>query len=130
MNVKLDQSFANLERALGRLNETRTLDRDANPLLIDGTIQRFEFTIELFWKTLKRLLEYEGIEGATPREALKQAYAAKWLHDEQLWLDMLRDRNRTSHVYDEEAAGEIFENIQRYLPELNRAFAYLSDVKR
>jgi len=37
---------------------------------IDGTIQRFEFVIELYWKTLKRLLALEGINTYTPRESL------------------------------------------------------------
>jgi hypothetical protein len=43
---------------------------ESNPLAIDGTIQRFEFVYELFWKTFKNLLETEGITTYTPKEAL------------------------------------------------------------
>ena len=47
----------------------------------------------------------EGIEAATPRETLRHAFRAGWLTDEAAWLQMLRDRNETSHLYDEETAG-------------------------
>ncbi len=54
--ARLRQSVENLGRALERLDEALAVPLD-NPLAIDGTIQRFEFALELFWKTLKRLLE-------------------------------------------------------------------------
>ena len=50
--AKIRQSFENLERALARLKEALNVTT-CNSLCIDGTIQRFEFVIELFWKTLK-----------------------------------------------------------------------------
>ncbi|MFS8535532.1 MAG: nucleotidyltransferase substrate binding protein [Limnochordales bacterium] len=75
--AKLRQSVASLGRALGRLDEALR-EPDTNPLAIDGTIQRFEFAIELLWKTLKRVLEHEGIQTRTPREALREAYQAGW----------------------------------------------------
>jgi nucleotidyltransferase substrate binding protein (TIGR01987 family) len=90
------------------------------PLVVDGTIQRFEFVFELFWKTLVHVLEHEGIEASTPREALRKAYAARLLEDEQDWLQMLADRNATSHVYDEEAALRIYESIRLRFPAIER----------
>ncbi|MCA1370308.1 nucleotidyltransferase substrate binding protein [Bradyrhizobium sp. BRP14] len=42
----------------------------------EGTIHRFEITIELMWKTLKRALEYEGVGPKTPRESLKEAFVS------------------------------------------------------
>lgn len=107
-----------------RLEEALEED-ELNSLYIDGTIQRFEFTIELYWKTLKRLLEVEGIETKTPREALKHAYAVDWLQDEQLWLQMLPDRNETSYVYNEEKAKQIYKNIVGYFPEMENTFKIL-----
>lgn len=38
----------------------------------DGVIKRFEFTFELFWKTIKMLLEYEGFDCAGPRSCIKE----------------------------------------------------------
>jgi hypothetical protein len=52
---KLRRSFENLERALSRLEEALGVDRK-NSLMMDGTIYRFEFTVETYWKMLKRLL--------------------------------------------------------------------------
>lgn len=121
---KRRQSLENLERALTRLEEALA-EKTVNSLYIDGTIRRFEFTIELYWKTLKRLLEEEGVETKTPREALKQAYAVGWLQDERAWLQMLRDRNETSHVYDEKKAKQIYENIKMHFPEMKRTLEYL-----
>src|SRR6267143_1687272 len=69
---KQSQSLRNLGAALERLREALQ-EPETNSLVVDGTIQRFEFVIELFWKTLKRLLAAEGIQTGTPREAIQRA---------------------------------------------------------
>lgn len=124
MNEKPSQSLTNLGAALERLREALQ-EPEENKLAIDGTIQRFEFVIELYWKTLKRLLAWEGIQTQTPREALQQAYQAGWLADETAWLQMLRDRNQTSHLYNEAMAREIYNHIKQYFPELERTYQFL-----
>ncbi len=124
MNAKAQQSLANLGRALGRLREA--LDHPAtDPLVADATIQRFEFAFELSWKTFGHLFAFEGIEAKTPREALREAYRVGWIEDETAWLEMLRDRNLTSHVYDEDVATAIYHRIRRNAPALLRAHARL-----
>ena len=123
-DIKIRQSMENLEKALNRLGEALDEAND-NALMIDGTIQRFEFTVELFWKTLKRSLAAEGIEANSPKETLKQAYAAKWLNDETIWLQMLKDRNETSHVYDEDKAREIYSHIKAYYKLLQTTYQFL-----
>lgn len=103
-----------LTRALLRLEEALAEPED-NSLRIDGAIQRFEFSFELTWKAIKRgLLEFEGIEVASPRQALQQAYAVGWIDDEALWLSLLKDRNLTSHTYKEALANEIFGRLENY----------------
>jgi nucleotidyltransferase substrate binding protein (TIGR01987 family) len=76
---------------------------------------------------LKRLLSAEGIETSTPREALQRALQAGWLMDETLWLQMLRDRNETSHVYDEALAKKIYKHIKNYFPEMKSVFRLLAE---
>jgi nucleotidyltransferase substrate binding protein (TIGR01987 family) len=115
------QSLENLGRALSRLKEALNVPID-NPLYIDGTVQRFEFAIELYWKTLKRMLQDEGITLSTPRETLKQGFQIGWLGDEEVWLGMLRDRNETSHVYDEHTAETIYQHIRTYYPVMERTY--------
>nr|WP_286183325.1 HI0074 family nucleotidyltransferase substrate-binding subunit [Bacillus sp. ISL-55] len=113
-----------MEQAITRLEEALAEDL-SNSLLVDGTIQRFEFTIELYWKTLKRILTSEGIETRTPKETLKEAYQIGWLQNETAWLQMLKDRNETSHTYDEEAALRILQNIKEYFPEMKTTLRIL-----
>ncbi|MZP28189.1 nucleotidyltransferase [Heliobacterium undosum] len=123
---KAAQSLLNLGNALKRLKEALR-EPEANTLVIDGTIQRFEFVIKLYWKTLKRLLLLEGIETTTPREALRQAFKVGWIQDENVWLQMLKDRNETSHIYDETAAKRIYRNIQSNYGILDETYHFLLD---
>lgn len=122
--IKIQQSMLNLENALLRLKEALNEPQN-NSLIIDATIQRFEFVIELFWKTLKRMLSDQGVHATTPKEVLKKAYAAEWLKNETKWLQMLEDRNATSHVYDEEKAQEIYQHIHANFSELENTFKFL-----
>lgn len=122
--AKIQQSLANLGRALERLKEALD-ETPTNSLYIDGTIQRFEFCIELFWKTIKRFLSSEGIEATTPKECLKKAFEVRWIDNETAWLQMLRDRNETSHVYDEELAKRIYHHIQQNYPEMEKTYFFL-----
>ena len=78
----------------------------------DGTIQRFEFTVELLWKTLKAILSYQGIECYSPRDCIKKAYRYGIIEDNEIFLDMLEDLNLSSHIYSQTTAEEIFERIK------------------
>ena len=108
MNVQLNINA--LENTLTRLNESLQFDL-SQPLVVDACIQRFEFCIELTWKTLKKCLAIEGIEANTPRECIQQAYSIHWINDESAWLSMLKDRNLTSHTYKEDLALEIYHRL-------------------
>ncbi len=121
------RSLTSLGNSLERLREALA-EPQTNPLAVDGTIQRFEFVIELYWKAFKRLLAVEKIQAHTPRECVKKAYQAKWISDEAIWLNMLEDRNRSSHVYNEAGAMEIYTNIRRYQPVLDDTYRLLCDL--
>ena len=104
---------ANLQAAFTRLETFLSFpiqdDRDEA-----GVIQAFEFTFELAWKTLQALAEAEMLSVATPKAALRFALRAGFINadDEALWLQMLEDRNLTSHTYKAEFARIIFGRIQ------------------
>lgn len=95
---------------------------------IDATIQRFEFTFELFWKWLKEFFYQEGVPTHTPREVLKEAFLQGFIKNESLWLNMLQDRNLTVHTYDDALADKVFERIKTYVPALRTAFEYISSI--
>ncbi|GAB4420719.1 MAG: nucleotidyltransferase substrate binding protein [Thermodesulfovibrionales bacterium] len=113
-----------LQYALDRFSDAHKRLREAinekeTPLSIDGTIQRFEFTFELAWKVIQKFIRYEGFDCNTPRECLRKAYSAGIIDNDEIWLDMLDDRNKTSHIYNEAVAKGIFNRIrQDYVMEL------------
>lgn len=98
---------------------------DRNEFIQDATIQRFEFCIELYWKVLRKFLAYEQIDAVTPREVLKNAYQFGLIDNENDWISMLIDRNRTLHVYKKEEAQRIFENIKSYYPVMSSTYQKL-----
>ena len=108
-NIKVN----NFKNALSRLKEGIAKYNGTDDLLRDGVIQRFEFTFELAWKTLKAVFEDEGLIGLnSPKTVLREAFAAELIKEDELWLAMLNDRNSTAHIYNEQLAIEICHNIQ------------------
>lgn len=86
-----------------------------NRFIIDGSIQRFEFCTELFWKTLKRILSDLGKETTYPKDILREAYQGFIIDDEDAWILILNDSNQTSHTYDETLADIIFQRLPQHL---------------
>lgn len=110
-------SLEQCEKALDRLRQAVEEAKDGNELKQDGAIQRFEFTFELLWKTLRVYFAYMGKRFANPRETLKEAFRQQMFTEEQTFLDMLEDRNISTHTYDFETTRKIFGHIRdHYLP--------------
>lgn len=101
-----------LDRAIKSLKEALSVPEMENRLNIDACIQRFEFTIELFWKFLKKILELDGKIVIQPKSILREAFASSLIENETLWISMLDDWNMTSHSYNEDLADEIYHNIR------------------
>jgi len=114
---KIKDKIIDLEKAIIKLHESLKRDPKKDDIVIDATIQRFEFTYELSWKLMKAYLEYNGnLEATSPRRAIQESFKEGIIEDGNEWLKMLQDRNQTSHTYDEGTALEIFENIKnRYI---------------
>ena len=109
------QKIENYKNALAQLEEAiqRYQQSPNDTLYRDGLIQRFEFTVELAWKSIKEYLEDQGmvLSIASPRGILKEAFAAGVLDDGAQWNAILTARNLTSHVYDEKTAMDIAQQI-------------------
>lgn len=109
-------------RACSRLDESTKLEV-YNEIVFDGVIQRFEFTFELSWKLMKVFLEYTGIsEIRSPRGAIREAFAFGLIDDGDQWIDMMEDRNKAPHLYDEEEARLIYEKIKNGHSDLLKEF--------
>ena len=112
LNSKWKERFDNYSKALTKL-ETALQQKSFSVLEKDGVIKRFEFTVELAWKTIQDLLTergYPDVKG--PKPVIKQAFQDGIIIEGQAWIDMLDDRNRSSHLYDESVALGIFDKIQ------------------
>jgi nucleotidyltransferase substrate binding protein (TIGR01987 family) len=101
-DIRWKQRFQNFDRAFVLLREALADNRTLSMLEKEGVIQRFEYTYELAWKTLKDYLEASGvvISPVTPRQVIKEAFAARIITDGQVWINMLDTRNLLSHSYD------------------------------
>uniref|UniRef100_Q3AT09 Nucleotidyltransferase substrate binding protein, HI0074 n=1 Tax=Chlorobium chlorochromatii (strain CaD3) TaxID=340177 RepID=Q3AT09_CHLCH len=114
-DIRWKQRLQNYSRAIKLLQEVPELDREKLSFLEkEGIIQRFEYTLELAWKTLKDKMEEDGIilDKISPKMVLKEAYKAKYIDNIELWIEMVNDRNLLSHTYDFETFEEIIIDIQ------------------
>ena len=125
MENVLEYSLNKLKNANQKLKEG--IEQAKDELDKDGVIQRFEFTFELLWKALKIYLEYQGIIVKTPRDSFVEAFRIDLISDEKIFLDMLEDRNNTSHIYDKETSEKIFNHIKKnYQTEIAKVIELLN----
>lgn len=117
---KFENKLSNFQNAVNRLQEGLDEAKENPSLTVrDGVIQRFEFTAELAWKTVREYLISQEIgELNSPKAVLAEGFRNGLINDENGWLQILRDRNSTSHIYDEAEAGEIFGRISTQYIEL------------
>ena len=122
LDVRWMQRFESFGKAFGLLREALDLGLENLSMLErEGAMQRFEFTFELAWKTMKDFLEASGVplKETTPRNVIKAAFAAKLVEDGQLWIDMMLRRNEMSHQYDgKKFEGVLSEVRLKFLPAL------------
>jgi len=84
----------------------------------DSAIQRFEFTLEIGWKSIKDfLLEHDGIECRSPKACMRDFFTTGYIDQVKAGelLAMVDDRNLATHTYHEELADEIFTRLEQYL---------------
>lgn len=81
-----------------------------NDIYRTGIIGQFNLTFELAWKALQAVLRVHGAEGAetgSPREILQLGYKLGFVEDSAVWLTMLKKRNTSVHIYDEDEIDEM-----------------------
>ncbi len=111
----LEEKFSDLEQAL--ISWKNALDAPFSDLNRDATIQRYEFSFELLWKTIKMYLkEYEGIECNSPKSCFREIRTILGLSEENIekCLVMANDRNLSVHTYSEKMANSLYERLTGY----------------
>ena len=99
-----------------------------NEIYRTGVIAQFNLTFELAWKALQAVLRVHGAQGAetgSPREILQLGYKLGFVNDSAVWLAMLKNRNSSAHIYDENRIDELLLLIRdSFLP----AFSALEET--
>ncbi|CAN5599804.1 nucleotidyltransferase substrate binding protein [soil metagenome] len=118
LDIRWKQRFSSYKRALAQL--TKFIEKgDLNELEEQGLIQAFEYTHELAWKLLKEFLSYQGTQDIYgSRDATRMAFGLGLIEDGESWMNMIKDRNRTSHTYNRDVAKEIAANITKHFFDL------------
>jgi nucleotidyltransferase substrate binding protein (TIGR01987 family) len=119
-DIRWKQRLHNFNNALKTLTEASALaqQRPLTQLEMQGLIQGFEFTHELAWNMLKDYLESKGYSGLIgSRDATRTAFKNELIADGEVWMDMIKDRNQTTHTYNLKVAERIAQDIlQRFYP--------------
>lgn len=129
-DIRWEQRFSNYNKAFLKselavikireeyqIEEDGTIDEDEflDHIIKEGLIQRFEYTHELAWNVMKDFLENAGntnIFGS--KDATREAFAQGLLGDGEIWMYMIKSRNKTSHTYNQETADDIFIKIMHH----------------
>ena len=123
METKLARKLNDLESALSNFRDALTLEPRLFPELVadnikSGQIQKFEFTVELLWKTVQVFLfEMDGVDVVTPKSVAKEFVEAGYCDYEtyELFIRAVNDRNQLSHIYRQEMAETIRQRLPRFL---------------
>lgn len=127
--LRFEDGLYNFIRALDRFSSAierrdEIYREGFGDIFLDLAVKRFEFTYEMAWKALKRYLDFIGIEALSPRTCFREAYQQGLIADQGVWLEMIEQRNLSSHVYSEIEIEGILSRLDVY----RRAFADLGEV--
>ena len=131
--TRWEQRFSNFNKALKKLSVAVDYIKKHEPqeevldeILKEGIIQRFEYTHELAWNVINDFLSEIGeVKTYGSKDATREAFKAELIKDGDVWMEMIKSRNKTSHTYNEETAQEIYMKI---LKEYHAAFLEFQEV--
>ncbi len=88
-----EDAYTTLEKALN--------EPSINEYIKDSIVKRFEYTLEMAWKTLKTYLaEIDGIEESSPKKVIRAAFEQGYIGENlEFWDEAFEARNKTAHEY-------------------------------
>lgn len=123
-DIRWKQRFNNYLKAFQTLIEAVELaqTRALSKLEQQGLIQGFEFTHELAWNVLKDYLEHKGfVDLIGSRDATRTAFKNGLIENGEVWMEMIKARNQTSHTYNPELADDVADDILNvFYPEFEK----------
>ena len=100
----------NFSNCLAVLRKADLEFANENEIYRTGIMGQFNLTFELAWKALQEILKLHGAveaETGSPREILQLGYKMGFLDDSAVWLSMLKRRNTSVHIYNEDEVDEL-----------------------
>ena len=94
-----------------------------------GAVQAFEFCYELAWKMMKRVLQYRGLQVASPKEVFRKAALDNLIDDPEIWFEFQKKRNLTSHTYEQDNVTAILATFDLFSKELEQLIQRLEAVE-
>jgi len=111
---KLESLFEDFQKAVKRFSEA--LEQEKNEFMRDSAIQRFEFTFDIGWKTLKAFLEeYHNARCTSPKTCFREAFGQGLIDYDELWLKIADWRNQAVHTYNEKLADALYKKLPQAL---------------
>ncbi len=96
--------------------------------LRSGMIQNFEFTFELVWKTMKDMLEADGVEVYSPKDVIRESLRLNYIDNTEKWLTMLNDRNLSVHTYEESVSIRLGSDIKNiFIIEIKKFYEFTTN---
>lgn len=100
----------NFSNCLNILKNADFAFAESNDIYRTGIVEQFNRTFELAWKALQEVMRLHGAAEAgtgSPREILQLGYKLGFLEDAAVWLLMLKKRNASVHMYNEDDIDEM-----------------------
>lgn len=125
-DVRWKQRFQNFNKAFLQFSDAVSSVDKLSVLEKEGMVQRFEYTFELAWKTLKDFLEAKNVDAKYPRDVIKKAFEYEIIEDGETWLEMLEQRNLMAHTYSEEIFTKAVQMIcGKYYQAVKQVYEFL-----
>ncbi|MDA3917692.1 MAG: nucleotidyltransferase substrate binding protein [Deltaproteobacteria bacterium] len=127
-DIRWKQRFQNFKKAYEQLRDPVLKVDELSDLEKEGMVQRFEYTFELAWKTLKDYLEEQQVNAKFPREVIKQSFHYEIIQDGEIWMDMLEKRNLMAHTYEETIFRDSVQKIaNEYFKAISQLYNFLQN---
>lgn len=124
---KCESLLEQFNKALMRLEEA--LKEEKTDFIRDSVIKRFEIVFDLSWKLIKAFLEKQGAKCVSPRDCFREAYRHNLIDYEEIWMELIDDRNYTVHIYKEILAERIYADIPKSLALFRQLADKIADKK-
>ena len=107
----MDNSLVEYSKALVALE--KALREPKSDIVRDASIQRFDFCVELAWKSAKKVM---GTASSAPKSVIREMAQNQLISDVDFWLKAIDQRNLSSYTYREALAEIVYDFAKEFLP--------------